>query len=407
MNFNSKEKLFILFAMLCVFAISLEYAITRPTSNALFLTTFSAKGYPWVWLATVPINLLVVYFYNQLIPKIGPLRIFCFFALATMGINALSGFFYSHAPALIFLQYVWKDIYILLMFKQLWSMIHSTIASTRAKYLYGVIYGMGTVGALIGSLIPTFLAISFGSERILYLTIPAYSLLIFSYKMGFSRSALKDAPFEKELAEPKERALSLIRKTPLLIGVLLLVIFMQGSTALTEYRFNAHLELNILEKDLRTAYCGHLSFLISLLSMGLQFFGSILMIKLLGVRGCHFFVPLALGLSTLISILYPSFFVLSLSYVFLKAIDFSLFGVIREMLYVPLKIDAKFRAKAIIDVFAYRTSKALVSFLLLSLQLIAGAYLLKAASWACVGLFIAWFYTVFVLFRREGALTSS
>jgi ATP/ADP translocase len=42
-----------------------------------------------------------------------------------------------------------------------------------------------------------------------------------------------------------------------------------------------------------------------------------------------------------------------------RSIFLSLFGVIREMLYVPLQLDEKFRAKAIIDVFAYRTSKAL------------------------------------------------
>src|SRR5665213_3118560 len=122
MTFARSEKFFIFFAMLSAMAICGEYAITRPTSNALFLTLFSAKAYPWVWLATVPLNLFVIYLYNHFLPKIGPLRMLCSLALLTMVTNSLAGFCYSSLPQFIFFQYAWKDIYVLLMLKQLWSM---------------------------------------------------------------------------------------------------------------------------------------------------------------------------------------------------------------------------------------------------------------------------------------------
>jgi ATP/ADP translocase len=102
----------------------------------------------------------------------------------------------------------------------------------------------------------------------------------------------------------------------------------------------------------------------------------------------------------------PTFAVLSFSYVFFKAIDFSLFGVIREMLYVPLQLDAKFRAKAIIDVFAYRTSKAVVSLGLLILQLVAGDQLLQISRYVSIVVFIGWLITVALLFRRKETIYS-
>lgn len=408
MNFTSKEKGFIFFAMLSAMMICGEYAITRPASSALFLTLFSIKAYPWVWLATVPFNLLSIYLYARFLPKWGPLRIFWTFASFTMAMNALGGFLYQWVPQFLFFQFAWKDIYVLFMLKQLWSMIHSTIPSTRAKYLYGFIYGMGMIGSVSGSLIPAHLASLIGSENLLFLTLPVYLILLFTYTMAFKRSGVQKETFETDLTpdpRPKE-AFSLIRRSPVLIAILSLVIFMQVSAGLMEYQFNAHLELNILEKDLRTAYYGKLMTLVHLFSLGLQFLGGILAIRFLGLKGSHFLVPLLLCSSALASIAFPTFAIISFSFAFLKGLEFSIFGVIREMLYVPLALDAKFRAKAIIDVFAYRTSKALVSLGLLILQPIAGTFLLPAASYLSVAVFIGWLAAVAFLFRKNEKLSA-
>lgn len=406
MSFSRTEKLFVFFAMCAAALICGEYAITRPTSNALFLTLFSIKAYPWVWLATVPLNFSAVYLYNRFLPAIGPLRMLSSLALFTILVNTLSALFYHMLPQLIFFQYAWKDIYVLLMFKQLWSMIHSTIPAARAKYLYGCIYGMGTLGAISGSLVPAFLAVSFGSEKILFLTLPAYLLMIGVYAMAFKRSGVTPSSFKTNQAlEPQTAgALSLIRRSPVLTAVLFLVIFMQTSVGLIEYQFNAHLELNVLERDLRTAYCGRLLGLVNALSLVFQFFGGFLLVRFLGLRRSHFFVPLLLCSSALFSMALPTFAAISFSYVFLKATDFSLFGIIREMLYVPLALDEKYRAKAIIDVFAYRTSKAFISLGLIFLQMVAGSYLLSITSYASIAIFIGWFATVAILFRKRAQL---
>lgn len=408
MSTSRKEKIFIFFAMLSAFTICGEYAITRPASNALFLTFFSYKFFPWAWLATVPLNLGVIWLYNRFLPKIGPLKMLVIVACAAMGSNAVAGELYHAFPQLIFLQFAFKDIYVLLMLKQLWSMIHSTISGPKAKYLYGFIYGTGTLGAISGSLVPTFLATAIGSEKILFLTIPVYATLLFFYSRALKNSNLNIETFQKDLTpdpRPKE-ALLLIRRTPLLIAILALVIFMQASVALMEYQFNIHLEMNILEKDLRAAYYGKLMGFVNMLSLGLQFLGSLFIVRFLGLKGSHFLVPLSLCASALLSIAVPSFMIVSCSFVFLKGLEFSLFGVIREMLYVPLPLDAKYRAKAVIDVFAYRSSKALVAIGLIALQLIAGAYFLKIASYISVTLFVAWLIALGFLFRKSSNVLS-
>ncbi|HSX25477.1 MAG TPA: Npt1/Npt2 family nucleotide transporter, partial [Chlamydiales bacterium] len=385
-------KSFLFFAMFCCMMIGCEYGITRPASNAIFLTVFSAKAYPWVWLATVPLNLLVVYLYTRFLPKIGPLKMMGIVGTFSIGVNTLCSLALSSYPELIFFQYAWKDIYILIMYKQFWSMIHSTVAFSRAKYLYGLIFGMGTIGSIFGSFIPGFFAVELGSETLLLFTLPVYSLLLFSYWMAYRKSGVSGVEFQRDLTpNPKAgEALALIRRSPFLTSVLCLVIAMQISVGLVEYLFNTHLELNILDQDLRTEYYGRIVGLTNMLSGIFQFVGGFVLIHFVGMKRSHFLIPFILALSGLFSWALPTFAIVSFSFLFVKSIDFSLFGVLREMLYVPLKLDEKYRAKAIIDIFAHRTSKALVSLCVLALQALAGAALLPSVNALSIAVFIAW-----------------
>jgi len=93
--------------------------------------------------------------------------------------------------------------------------------------------------------------------------------------------------------------------------------------------------------------------------------------------------------------------VLTAGFVFLKAVDFSLFGVIREMLYIPMQLDERFRAKAVIDVFAYRTAKALVALSILGLQLLVGTHLQAWVSGAMVAVLVFWLAVVWFLLRKH------
>jgi AAA family ATP:ADP antiporter len=399
-TFTSAEKLFVLFSMLTGFCIASEYGITRPASSALFLTHFSAKAIPYAWLATVPLNLLVIALYNRYLPRFGPLKTLTTIALATMGINAATGLLAPHFPALIFFQFAWKDIYVLLMFKQFWSMIHITIPASRAKYLYGLIFSMGTIGSVLASLIPGFFAARLGTEQLFFFTIPVYTCLLLAYRQAFIRSGVTPQSFIREEASPKQ-GFSLIARSRFLIAVLLLVVFMQVSVGLMEFQFNAHLELNILEKDLRTEYMGRMVSLMNILSGCFQIFGSFLMVHTLGVRNSHLVIPFILLANGLTSFISPSFAILSLSFVFIKAVDFSLFGVIREMLYIPMQLDEKFRAKAVIDVFAYRTSKALVSVGILALQWLAASFLLPTIQYASIAVFVLWLGVVWFSLRKH------
>ncbi len=139
-----------------------------------------------------------------------------FIGAFVIGIHLICASFLYLFPQFILFQFMMKDIYIVLMFKQLWSMIHSTIPASRAKYLYGCIFGVGTLGAITGSLIPSFFAVNIGSEQLFLCTLPLYLILYFSYSEAFKRSPLQTGSFTENLTvDPRSsEAFALIRRSP-------------------------------------------------------------------------------------------------------------------------------------------------------------------------------------------------
>ena len=395
-SFTKDEKLFCFFSMLSCFSIALEYAITRPASHALFLSTFSSKAVPYLWLAVVPVNFVMISLYNRFLPKIKPLKMWAIVSSIVLIVNLGAAKLLPIFPKYILFQCIWKDIYILLMFKQLWSMIHCTIPQAKAKYLYGVIFASGTIGSCFGSFVPGFMAIPFGSENLFYLTLPIYLLLFVFFRGAYRRgkatlSTWQDSP----------GGIQAIVKNRFLIAILLLVVFMQLSSGFMEYRFNIHLEENFFDKDLRTAICARLFGIMNIVSLGVQAIGAFFFIHLIGVKRIHFLIPLSLLGITFSNWMLPSFALISFSYVFLKSIDFSLFSVAREMLYIPFGLNEKFRAKAVIDVFAYRAAKALASITILGLQTLITGSLLKVVTYLSFAIFISWMIVVIFMLHNE------
>lgn len=405
------ERLFILFVLLCSFLIQCDYSTIRPVSNALFITSYGSHFFPYAWLATVPLNFLLIGWYNKNLPRWGCLKTFLIIISCIMGFNLFCAFFLKKLAWLPFAFYVWKEVYIMLMFQQLWSVIHSTVAYSQAKYLYGIIFGVGACGAITGSILPGFFAVAFGSENLLFATVPLYLLLAVFYGLALKHTR---EGYQFKLEDETKRGsmdaffhgLSLIRSSKFLLFILSIVVLMQLSSTLIDYQFNHFLQSHIPEKDLRTQYTGRVLGLVHCGTLMLQFFGSFLLVHFLGVKRSHFFIPLILGLNNLAFIALPSFGLITFSYITVKCFDFSLFGIIKELMYIPLKKDEKFRAKAFIDVFAHRTSKACASFLIFGLQWFLDSHLQLTIAFLGLTLFVLWCLLVKKMLKSEPILVA-
>ncbi|MBN2478890.1 MAG: MFS transporter [Parachlamydiales bacterium] len=283
-------------------------------------------------------------------------------------------------------------------------MIHTTIDTRKAKFLYGLMFGIGGLGSIVGGVVSGFFAVDLKSQNLFLFSIPLYLIVFAFYNLALKNSKVPKNDFKEMIIEentnPKE-AFSLIKKNNFLTYVLLIVVFMQVSTAFLDYQYNVFLERTIPDIDLRTAYTGKITSLINSITTCFQFFGGFILIHFLGLKRSHLIVPILLGLNSLAFFFFPFFSMAVFAFVSIKSLDYSLFAIVREMLYIPLKIDEKYRAKALIDVFAYRAAKAFSSLFLIFIQNLSGLNIILLISIISMIIYAFWINVVTLMFKKH------
>ncbi len=367
---------FILLAMAASFCITCDFAIVKPASSSIFIAHYSASKIPFAWLVLIPLNLAVVNVYNFLLMRIGCFPLLVSSVVFVFLLNTGMALFGTSLPVFPFLHYVLKDIYVLLMFQQLWSIIHVTVKMEEAKYLYGIIFGVGGIGAVLGSYITKTYAILYGSEHLLFISVPIYTLFLLIFYLLVQTSKRYTQSDELNLLTKKTKAtpkggFSILAKSRYLQYVLLIVVSMQLTATVVEYQFNMHLETLYPLKDVRTSFTGMLFGYVNMATVALQFIGSSLFIHFLGVARSHLLIPCVLSFFAAANLFYPSFSMVSFTFGSIKSLDYSIFRILTEMLYIPLSVHEKFAGKAVIDVFSYRTARGFASLLVIGLQVIA------------------------------------
>ena len=395
-----KEKWFLLLALFSHFWIMVDCEIVKPIVKSIFLTHFSSATLPYAWLLTIPLNFFVVMCYNRFIAKFGCFRLFLAFSFVTVGIHLFSAFWVAYLGETSFFLYMWKDVYIMLAFHLLWSVIHSSIDKKRAKYVYGIFFVVGAFGGMLGDCITARFAVQWGSEKLLLLTAPIYLLLGIAYYWVLKTSTLSD--LKHPIMTTTKGGLGdfrLITRSRALQLILFVVIFMQVSSTVFDYQFTHFLEAKIPDQDLRSQFLGKVFLFVKGGGLVLQGLAAFLLVPFLGTRQNQILLPFVFLFNASCCLVVPSFLMITSAFGVVKAVEYSVFSIFKEMLYVPLSREEKFKARALIDVFAYRSSKALASVVIIVLP--AAFALTKGVLWVLVALYFSWLLAVYFSTRQR------
>ena len=94
-----------------------------------------------------------------------------------------------------------------------------------------------------------------------------------------------------------------------------------------------------------------------------------------------------------------------LAFFLFKAFDYSIFRAAKELLYIPLSFDERYRAKEVIDVFGYRAGKggsSVVIVLLQKMGVVMNNYYLAIG----VVMAVLWLVLIFPLTRQRHETSS-
>lgn len=343
------------------------YELVRSPSNSLFKAAYGADALPYVMAATPLAVVAVLYLYGRLLTWLGPRRTILVTTVGScLALVAIYAAIHAGWTFSVTILYLLREAYVVLLIEQYWSFINSTLATGSAKKLNGPICGIGSIGAILGGMLVGSIATKVGSA----------ALLLFAAGITLPAALLTDLAYRR-CGEPREHAptrqndtlgLRLFRSNAMLAILLAVILLTQMVSALLDLNFQAVLQDAIPNVDEQTAFSGRFFAGLNVASFVMQFAITPLLLRLLPLGLIHLAIPLVHVAACAYLLRTPSLFAAGLAYTLFKAIDYSTFRAAKEILYIPLSFDARYRAKEVIDVFGYRFGKGGASLVLSGLR---------------------------------------
>lgn len=389
-----QRKIFIFCSLSFVFCLG-SYPFIRSLAQSLFIEHVGVENRPFAWMLTIVSLAGVISGFNYLQKKYYVQRLHWIMGILSFVI--LGGSYLAMENGMnwgAYTFFVWKEIYIVMLVGFVISFCNNFFTHDEAKMLYGPYGAIGSIGAVAGGQMTKYLSNQHQLGYVLIfglVTIVLSSLLFAKTGKTIGREEEKDKTEVSPLVAVKE--------------VKTYVLFMCLLVASTQFAINSAsqifyiiLQNDIPDKFARTAYLGDVFSAINSISLLINLLVMPWLLNLVSARVVHYFIPI--------------FFMISMSFVGggvplliaggvfvgFKAIDYSLFSVVKELLYFPLNRLQKYGAKYITDVFIYRSAKTVIALLLVKFSTQGDIFIILMGS---LGL---WLLSVIVIDRYQQKL---
>lgn len=392
---------FLLFFYL--FLVIAAYNVIKPVRNASFLEELGYQWLPLVYLLTAVVIGFVVALHSKIQVKISRYLLITFsiifFFVSCFIFRFLSGFGWKELPVIF---WVWANVFIIVLNTQFWITVNDMFNPREFKRLSGFFISGGILGGFIGGVLAGFLAKESVDYNLLFLSAGLLTLCaLFVYLIfRWQKREQSDRAKEKKRGEDRPETTSkpgfrdsynTVKKHKYLRLIAAIVVLTLVVSTLIDFQWNTVVE-ETRKGDL-TSFFGYFNAGL----MVFAFFLSILMtsnlFKRYGVRISLLLYPIVL----LLCFSGIGIAVILVTAVIIKGSDKSLAYSInrsaRELLFIPVSPDLKYKAIVFIDMFVDRFSKgigAVVLMVVLSLGIQDYKEIVRIVSFVSVVLIFSW-----------------
>jgi|SRR6056297_546574 len=264
--------------------------------------------------------------------------------------------------------FIWTSVFNLFIVSVFWSFMADLFTDAQAKRLFGFVAAGGTAGALAGPAITASLAVPLGAKNLLLISVAGlvWAILCIYQLSAWSEKKSVPAPTaaspERKSIHEKNTVLGggaldglrMIMTSPYLLGICLLILLY---TTLSTFLYFQQAEIirdSFSDSDQRTKVFAAMDLATNALTIILQLFVTSRIVKRFGLSWGLALIPLLLGLGFLFLAFMPTLGVLVCVQVARRAGNYALMKPSREMLFVVLDREQKYKAKNIIDTVIYR-----------------------------------------------------
>ena len=394
-------------SFLFVVLLMAAYYILRPVRDAM-ASDWTDAEVSWLWTLNFFISTGVVALYGALVARF-PLRLL---VPATYGIFALTFLFFyalasiSNDRTLIDKSfYVWVSVFSLFHISVFWSFMSELFSKEQAGRLFGIIAAGASVGGLIGPSIPSFFSAYLGTDNLLLL---ASVMLVVPIPLIFYLQALKKPELSSDAMVPDTppariggnpfAGFTLFLSNPYLLAIGLFILLYTGISSFVYFELKNL--LSELSRAERTAIWAQMDLTVNVLSIAVGLFATGRIVGKFGMPVTIALIPLLICAGLLIIAISPFLGAVVALQVIRRAGNYAVTRPAREMLFTRVDREARFKAKPVIDIVAYRGGDMLMAWaftgltqgLGLGLAAVAAVGAGIAALWAMVGIYLGrWF----------------
>jgi len=389
------------------FLIMFPYGIIKPVRDAKYLLELGSIKLPFAYLSTAIIMGFVIHFYSKLQVKVKR-RVLIISSLIFFAVTcSVSRQFFVRGDLqwmpLAF--WIWANIFIVVLVTQFWILVNDVFNPREVKRLIGFFGSGGLLGGILGGLLTASLARDMPDELLLIASgILILSIFVVNYIFTWQRKnkPITDKPnyLNKERAKEPAKAgfmdcFNTVRKNYYLKLLAVVVTLTFIVTTFIDYQSKTVIEMKVDRPDEMTYIFGFFHAGLYVVPFLISIFMTSNLIKSYGIRIILLLFPLMLLLCFGGIAFWPVLgFALAIK-ASDKSLSFSINQYIRELLYIPVSPELKYKAKIFIDMFLNRFAKGIGALILLIFIFLPPAkweYRVQIVSIIAVVFIIAWVF---------------
>jgi len=290
--------------------------------------------------------------------------------------------------------FVWLSVANLFVVTVFWAFMTDLFSNEQGKRLFGFISIGGSLGAIIGGSITAWLVKPIGAANLLLVSgvmfeVAAQSVRFFPADFARGQQTSQDRRAEDAaIGGSLWSGITHIFRSPYLFGLFAFIIFYSTTSTWAYFQQSDLAGHGFADRAARTTFFANLDRSVNTLTLLGQLFLTGRLLKWLGVTPTLIIMP-ALSLIGFVFIgVTPLLAVLAVFQVLRRAATFAFMRPAREVLFTVLRREEKYKAKSVIDTFAYRVGDQLGAWSYRGLN--AFGFGLRGISFTTIPIIAAW-----------------
>ena len=390
-----------------------SYYILRPLRDEMGVAG-GVQKLPWLFTGTFIAMLVAVPAFSALAARVprhrfiplsyrffsaNILLFWLLFATHTFQVGAARAFF------------IWTSVYNLFVVSVFWSFMADIFRHEQGARLYGFIAAGGSAGALAGPLLTTWLVKPLGTTHLLLVSAVLLEATVQCVRAlhRWSTTSVAERPrqasAEKPLGGDFISGIRLVFQSRFLLGICAYALLLTATATFLYLEQAQIVSRESVDPRVRTALFARIDLLVNVLTLVLQGFVTGWLLRRAGIRfGLALLPVLTVGAFAAL-VAAPTVLMITLVQGLRRAAHFAIERPAREILFIDVPREQKYKSKNFIDTVVYRGGDVVTAWMQSALQALGLG--IVGVSAVAVGLSGVWLWNSLSLARKDEAMAKA